>query len=281
MFSSITDREPAIRLTVTVGLLVLLAQTVARAGWNTALYLKAPAIRPRRPLFRAVPKRENSSDESRGADQLHLFGEAPPLGKENEIKAPESSLALVLKGIIAAEPMDAALAIIAPKNGKGEDLIYRVGDQLPTGGIVERIEPRRVLIRRQGRIEALYLQANKATAAAGGVRALGDGRNWQVDGAFLVRQLDNIADLSSHIDWQPYVKGGRQQGFRIGPSSKSPLLHAMGLQPGDVIYEVNGIWVKDVKNAWRAYQEMKKADVITLAVGRDGRRKKQVYTISR
>jgi len=96
--------------------------------------------------------------------QWHLFGKAATVSQHKAQKihqqAPETRLKLTLKGIAESTETAQAHAIIAAP-GKGEKS-YKIGDELPGQAKLYAIENYRVLLDRNGRIEALSLPRPKA-----------------------------------------------------------------------------------------------------------------------
>ncbi|MCU7959492.1 MAG: hypothetical protein KZQ58_05730 [gamma proteobacterium symbiont of Bathyaustriella thionipta] len=95
--------------------------------------------------------------------QWHLFGKARTVSQrkaqKTPRKAPETRLKLTLKGIAESNETAQAHAIIAAP-GKGQQS-YRIGDELPGHAKLYAIESHRILLDRNGRIEALSLPQPK------------------------------------------------------------------------------------------------------------------------
>src|SRR5690606_5348599 len=89
----------------------------------------------------------------------HLFGEAnaaeapPPVVVHEEVA--ETQLALSLRGTIAANDPSAALAIIAA-SGRDEK-VYAIQDTVAPGTTLHAVYPDRVILNRNGALEALKL----------------------------------------------------------------------------------------------------------------------------
>ncbi len=217
----------------------------------------------------------------------HIFGKAAiePVEDETADTVAATDLNLTLNGVIAAQAPNQSLAIITVLKDKNDkqaaDMLYGVGDIIIPQVVIRQILADRVILDRNGSMEALFLGTGKRPGQRGGIHPIGDGVHWQMDGKFLDRQLADLSSLSRQFDLRPYVKGGRQQGFRLAANEGSPLLRRLGLRPGDIIYEINGIWVKDIPQAWKALQKIKTASRIKLAIGRDNHRIQQIYSINR
>jgi general secretion pathway protein C len=135
---------------------VHLARLFDSASVQTSEAAPAPAV--------SAPEARRAQRDYRALIAWHLFGEAAaedasagdgaaPLGPLDDV--PTSALALVLTGVVAGADGSRGRAIIAAAGGP--QLEYTVGDTLPGNAALRAIEPRRVIIERDGRLEALVL----------------------------------------------------------------------------------------------------------------------------
>nr|VFK41429.1 MAG: Type IV pilus biogenesis [Candidatus Kentron sp. TC]VFK42633.1 MAG: Type IV pilus biogenesis [Candidatus Kentron sp. TC]VFK57024.1 MAG: Type IV pilus biogenesis [Candidatus Kentron sp. TC] len=95
---------------------------------------------------------------ARDIAELHLFGEIPKATPKPALPlvAPlESTLDLVLHGIIAASEKGRSLAIIADANGKQDS--YSVGSMLSEGIILQEVNDEHVVLRNGNRLETLRM----------------------------------------------------------------------------------------------------------------------------
>src|ERR1700686_2115031 len=84
----------------------------------------------------------------------HLFGAAPAL-KQDGANAPQTSMPLVLTGIIAGNDPQNGLAILGQSAQTTK--VYAVGDSVPGGAKLHSVYSDRVVIDRDGRLESLSL----------------------------------------------------------------------------------------------------------------------------
>src|SRR6202165_752822 len=84
----------------------------------------------------------------------HLFGAAPAL-KQDGANAPQTSMPLVLTGIIAGNDPQNGLAILGQSAQTAK--VYAVGDNVPGGAKLHSVYSDRVVIDRDGRLESLSL----------------------------------------------------------------------------------------------------------------------------
>ncbi|MFN2369329.1 MAG: hypothetical protein ABR605_10375, partial [Desulfurivibrionaceae bacterium] len=70
--------------------------------------------------------------------------------------------------------------------------------------------------------------------------SLGDGVHWEIDNSYLEERLNDIPSLAREVGVEVYKEDDVQQGYRLISARGSSLLRELGLQPGDVLHEVNG-----------------------------------------
>lgn len=184
---------------------------------------------------------------------LHLFGEAAAEApKPSPVNAPKTRLQLTLRGIFLSDAPADRMAIIA--DSKGRERPYRIGDPIGDSAVVKEIHPQRVLLERNGRLEALDLPKERIVAAQqpqpAAPAALPAARSparsptrgfGRVDKALAT----NISTLGQHLRFEPVMVEGKLKGYRVNPKGDSQLLTQAGLAPGDLVTRVNGIPVNE------------------------------------
>ncbi len=263
-------------------LVVILAHTLAEATWR---FFPPPEQVPppasaSRPAPAATPARE---DWALRVVDSHLFGqwpaEQPEPVAEAPIEVPETSLRLTLRGVYQGGGND--FAIIADAGGKDET--YRVGDALPGGATLEEIHPDRVILKRNGRLETLKLPREGEAGRAGRTihgdargRSTASGRLRVPPGAgevlarYRQRLLDDPQSVMDVVRAEPYRRGGRIVGYRVYPGRDRELLAKVGLQPGDVITEVNGLGLDNPLNGLEIMRGLQTASQVSVKVLRNG-----------
>lgn len=177
--------------------------------------------------------------------QAHLFG-VPAAGEV------DTSLALVLGGVLAGDFAGDDTAVIgAPGQPQA---VYRAGDALPGGGVLDSVGADYVLIRNQGRRERLSL----APAGAGGAPAIAAA----APGA-------GVAVPAGDIDIVPVVEGGNVVGIRISTPDVAAL-ERVGLRRDDIVLAVDGAPV-DGAGLERALANVRAGGGVDLTVRREGR----------
>ncbi len=229
-----------------------------------------------RPAQTAPAINRNAQQQAfRQLTAAHLFGlnEARPQPKQT--RAPETKLNLTLKGVLAAEPMKQAVAIIAQGRTGRED-VYGIGDKLKGGVTIKEIHPGYVILDRRGKLETLKLQKQSGLGAGAMTRT--DGRlnslKPRTPGQALAQIRQNI--LKSPTSFGDYAlpvvvkKNGKQIGYRLQPQSKGELLTELGLQPSDIITQINGVKLDKPQNGISALRKLSTASQLSLMVQRNG-----------
>ncbi len=188
---------------------------------------------------------------------------------------------LRLLGVMTGET--AAYAFIA--DAQGRESVYRRGDELPDGTVLEAIEAQRVILARNGRSEALELdrdrhsavQRGSSTASAHprtavapihGLRGFDTERGVSVASA---RDLGvagvDVGSLAQSISVMP-VSGG---GFRVRPGRDARLFAQLGLQVNDIVTAVNGQPLESEEAARALFADVLMRGEVAITVNRQGR----------
>ncbi|HEB82757.1 MAG TPA: type II secretion system protein GspC [Gammaproteobacteria bacterium] len=257
-------------------LVIVCAWLLVKITWMFVPQESAPL---QAPSVKAQPRVPASSqqDNFNRLTAASLFGVSDRAPVKNTGKVPETRLNLTLKGVLAATPMERASAIIARgKNGK-ED-IYGVGDKMPGGVVIREIHPEHVILERGGKLETLKLQ--KLSAVSGGTgRRVGRASSYSSGrpsspGAALKQIRSNIMkNPTSFGDYAlPVVvkEKGKQVGYRLQPQEKGELLAELGIQPNDIITEINGVKLDKPQNGVSALRKLSTARTLNIVVKRNG-----------
>ena len=202
-----------------------------------------------------------------------------PFGRLDAASAQPTSLGLVLRGIILADPLPASLALIAPAGGRPSS--YSIGQTLPGGATLEEISLNRVLLRVNGRLERIDLprvsaggEAVPAQAAAlqpasfGPVVAPSNG---------LAPQGIAASGSASGADFGPLALLGKLGAAPVGGAYRvgtepSPEARRAGLLPGDVIERINGLPATAVVSDRQLITQVLAAGPAQIDVLRSGKR---------
>jgi general secretion pathway protein C len=194
----------------------------------------------------------------------HLFGAAPAPPPVNDANAPPTNMPLVLTGIMASTDPKNGLAIIGTTATNAK--VYPVGERVPGNAQVHAIYPDRVLLERNGAIEALLLPAK---FAGGGVApALRAGPS-ALDR--MQRVISNEPGLISDVlRPQPVFAEGKLRGYRVYPGRNTRAFAALGLRNGDLVLSINGTALDDPARGNDIFSSLGNSDQARVTVMRNG-----------
>jgi general secretion pathway protein C len=255
---------------ITALLVIAIAYQLAALTWAVvpgSAPAAAPAPRP------GASTGTPASDFSVLADS-HLFGEAAEQAAPVAtavIDAPETTLSLVLKGILAKEADTNGGAIIS--SNRGSDEAYDVGETIDgaDGATLHSVYADRVLLNRNGRLETLRLPKELTSSAAQMARPSPLPQAPQPNvGSLRDAISDNASRISDILRVAPHVQEGQVVGFRLTPGRDRAAFEALGLQPGDVVTDINGTVLDDPSQGLQVYQSLGEATQANVTVLRDG-----------
>lgn len=266
----INQRLPAI---ISLLLVIACAHAMARITWmfvpqgDTSVQQQSASRAP-------VVNRVNQGQSIRQVASAHLFGVMESAATPKQTIAPKTRLNLVLRGVIAAEPMSLSHAIIA-QGKKGKEDVYAVGDKMPGGIIIEEVHPDHVVLNRGGRLESLELVEDDevGTIAAPNTRRGGLPSGTPAQKLASIRQeiMKNPTSFGNYALPVVVKKNGKQLGYRLQPQQKGgELMQEVGLQSNDVITEINGIKLDNPQNGIGALRQLSTANSVSITVMRNG-----------
>lgn len=193
----------------------------------------------------------------------HLFGTAPPPAPADDANAPQTNMPLVLTGIIAAGNPQAGLAIIGTTANNAK--VYPVGDRVPGNARVHAVYADRVLLERNGTIEALMLP-RKFVSRAPPTPLPGPSPLDRVQ-----RALTNEPGLISDVlRPQPVFADGKLHGYRVYPGRDARAFAALGLRQGDLVLAINGTTLDDPNRGNEIFSSLGNSDQARVTVIRNG-----------
>jgi len=266
----INQRLPAI---ISLLLVVACAHAMAKISWmflpegETSSQQRATSRTP-------VVNRTNQGQAIRQVANAHLFGEMQAAAAPRSTKAPETRLNLVLRGVIAVDPMSLSHAIIA-RGKNGQEEVYTVGDKMPGGVIIEEVHPDHVILNRGGQFETLQLIKDEDV---GTIQSSNDSSGFPASST-AEQQLSGIRQeiLQNPTSFGDYAlpvvvkQNGKQLGYRLQPQQKgNELMQEVGLEANDVITEINGIKLDNPQNGIGALRQLSTANNVSITVMRNG-----------
>jgi len=201
-------------------------------------------------------------DPAAAAQQLAATQAFGPLDATVDAReAPDSRLALKLRGVISAADPRYSRAFIA--SNEDDERGYPIGATLPGGAMVQSILPDRVVLARNGSLETLRLPRESGSPS-------------ETAPAFQAADLRTAQQNPSRLlDWmRPVVatesNTGRQLGYRVYPGRDPDRFTKLGLLPGDLVTAVNGQPLDDPSRSMELMRNLSGSDNITLTIERDG-----------
>lgn len=220
----------------------------------------------------AAPQSANARMDVANLVNWHLFGSPASMPAANTggpIDAPDTRLNLVLRGVLSSDEPEGARAIIAEPNGN--ENFFRVGSALPGGAELKEIYADRIILMRAGQHETLRLPRE---AMEGAVSSPAESDSGNSPGELLSEYRDKMADnpqaLMELARPVPFTDASGFAGFRLFPGSKPALFARMGLQPGDVVKEVNGVILDNPMKGAEVMQQLRDSQQLSLRIQRGG-----------
>jgi general secretion pathway protein C len=261
---------------VTFVLVVAIAYQLSRLTWAFmpgAIPVAAPAAnRPSNAPAVTAP--------SSGYDRLssaHLFGEAAKEQVQQAlpavVDAPDTTLSLTLTGILSREGDPNGQAIISAN--RGQEKTYQIGQAIDnaSGTTLHSVYSDRVLLNRGDRLETLRLpkdllgNAGPAPRVASPVMApAAPGGNDTLRNVI----SQNASRLTDIVRLAPHVQEGKVVGFRVNPGRDRESFEALGLLPGDIVTDINGVVLDDPSRGLAAFEALGEATMANVTVLREG-----------
>jgi general secretion pathway protein C len=255
-----------------VVLVLAIAYRLAELTW-LVVPGDSPAAPP--PAVAAVRSTPGASSSLDSLANWHPFGEAsqaaPEPAAEQVVDAPDTTLSLVLNGVWArADPEDGTASI---SSGRGEQKFYHSGAPIDggNGATLHSVYENRVLINRSGRLETLRFPQPEELAGAAPPMARVAPPTPQNTGGSLREVLSaNASRITDVIRASPHLEGGQMVGYRITPGRDRDAFAALGLEPGDVLTDVNGTVLNDMATSLQVFESLGEASMATVTVLREG-----------
>jgi general secretion pathway protein C len=207
----------------------------------------------------------------------HIFGMADAEAETPTIiSAPDDDLAdtrlvnLVLNGTVASEIRNYSVAIISD-GGKDQE-VYIIGDSVGNNAHLHAIYADRVVLNENGMLTNLKLPREFKDAPAGSTRRTTSSTRQPSNNTNSIQAVvtKNLSKLTDVIRPTPYRVQGQQVGFRVYPGRDRKQFAALGLQPGDIIRDIDGQSLTDASQAMQVFQSLGTADQVTVTIDRNG-----------
>lgn len=192
----------------------------------------------------------------------------------------QTSMPLVLTGIIAADDPRNGLAILGPTAANAK--VYAVGDNVPGGAKVHSIMTDRVVLDRNGTLEYLQLprqlQGGPPSAPAPSMTAL------PTESPVVDRMRKLMADdpglVADIMRPQPVFQQGKQTGYRVYPGRNRQAFSRLGLRPGDLVTAINGTPLDDPARGQDVFRTIAASNEARITVLRNGQQQDLTLNMS-
>jgi general secretion pathway protein C len=207
-----------------------------------------------------------------------LFGREPPAAVQNAANAPQTTMPLVLTGIISADDPQYGLAILGQSAQSTK--VFAVGDNVPGGAKLHSVYNDRVVIDRGGHLETLVLPRQTAANAAPPPTAAV--LNTESPVADRMRKLitEQPSLLADVMRPQPVFANGKQTGYRVYPGRNRQAFLRLGLRPGDLVTAINGTPLDDPEHGQQIFNTLGSSSEAHVTVQRNGAQQDVVLNLA-
>jgi general secretion pathway protein C len=197
-----------------------------------------------------------------------LFGKPPVAAVQDAAHAPQSTMPLVLTGIISADDPQYGLAILGQTAQSTK--VFAVGDNVPGGAKLHSVYNDRVVIDRGGHLETLVLPRQTAPGAAPPPTAAV--LNTESPVADRMRKLitEQPSLITDVMRPQPVFANGKQTGYRVYPGRNRQAFLKLGLRPGDLVTAINGTPLDDRDRGEQILRTLSSSSEARVTVIRSG-----------
>jgi general secretion pathway protein C len=255
------------RLQAAAPQVVTLVLAAGIAAQLAVLAWKFVAPPPPAPSVAPPPAAQPAFDPSR-LQAARLFGEVQQQAVSGA-EAPRTNVALVLVGTMAVQDPAKGLAILGESAQTAR--VHAVGATLPGGVKLHSVYADRVVIDRGGALETLPLPRQ---FAAGTMiqSALPAAAAAEPSIAESVQKLVAAGPevVGEVLRPMPAFANGQLQGFRLYPGRDRQKFARLGLQPGDLVTQVNGVPLTDGQRGMEILRSLGNAGSATVTVERGG-----------
>lgn len=264
---------------ISLVLVIIIGWQLAKIFWllipgagDVAVVIPAPA----------ATSNTSSSSSAVAADaakisESHIFGIADeePAGAEL-IVAPDDDLAdtrlvnLTLNGTVASSIPNYAVAIISD-GGKDQE-VYKIGESVGNNATLHAVYADRVVLNEKGTLTNLKLPREFSNIPERSAQRQLTPTRQTADNSKSLQAVvaQNLTKLTDVIRPTPYRVQGQQVGYRVYPGRDRRQFAALGLQPGDIIKDIDGQTLSDPSQAMQIFQSLGTAEQVTVTIERGG-----------
>jgi type II secretion system protein C len=202
----------------------------------------------------------------------------------------QTDLPVKLIATVVTKPSKYSSALIV-EDKRGEDAqIYTIGDSLMGEAVIEEILWRKVLIRKDGELQAIPMDAHQVLAkpkgrdSKDGVDTDGiektDENQFTVPQSVVDNALEDLDKMASQVRVRPHRDSdGNVDGYRLSAIRRGTLLDKLGVKNGDIVHEVNGYSLNSSSGAMTAFQSLQSESAFQFDISRRNKRRTIKYDI--
>lgn len=196
-----------------------------------------------------------------------LFG-SPNVATANGENAPRTRVALVLTGTLAVRDPKAGLAIVGETAQTAR--LYVAGSSLPGGVKLHEVYTDRVVLDRDGTLETLPLP--RQTSAGGATARVSAPGNTEPPLGDSVQRLvaQGPEVIGEVLRPMPMYANGQLKGFRVYAGRDRQKFAKLGLQPGDLVTQINGVPLGDAQHGMEILKTLGNAATANVTIERGG-----------
>jgi hypothetical protein len=191
------------------------------------------------------------------------IGIAPIAPKGNDSSVSPVPLKLILVHVQPGGSADEGSAQIGVVRESPQT--YQAGALLENGARLAEIYNDYVLLEKDGRTARLYLDRAATAGRIGDTAMLMVGGSKEAPPPAKVTSHDTLTD---YIRPSPVYDGQSVVGYQVYPGANSSAFYQMGLKPGDLILEIDGILLTEQSSAWDILRQLTDGSVLSAVVRR-------------
>jgi general secretion pathway protein C len=200
-----------------------------------------------------------------------VFGAPAAAGGASGENAPRTRVALVLAGTLAVRDPKAGLAIIGESAQAAR--LYAAGSSLPGGVRLHEVYTDRVVLDRDGTLETLPMPRQSSGGAGGGTARLSPaGNNAEPPLGESVQRLvaQGPEVIGEVLRPMPMYANGQLKGFRVYAGRDRQKFAKLGLQPGDLVTQINGVPLGDAQHGMEILRSLGNSGTANVTIERGG-----------
>lgn len=204
----------------------------------------------------------------------------PPAPIQKPKPVAPKNLHLTLQGVYATDDPKQGFALISSAKKKPQS--YQVGDTVKPNVTLTEVYADRVSLLRHGEVVSLVLlKDTKGITQVVPTRPMPLGALGEpviVQEKNVLRKLNryrqrlqqNPMSMGSLVKGNPVMRDGRIYGIKVKPGADPLLIEQLGLKKGDVLVDLNGTALNDIKNLPTLIKSLSEDKQFDITVERDG-----------